>query len=57
MSPEHSDGLDDAELPARTVAAGETRFERLRRIALYSGTACGALGERRHGRNAGIGAD
>ena len=37
MSPEHSCGLDDAELPARTVAAGETRFERLRRIVLYSG--------------------
>ena len=36
MSPEHSDGLDDGELPARTVAAGETRFERLRRIVLYS---------------------
>ena len=38
MSPEHSDGLDDAELPARTVATGETRFERLRRIVLHSGT-------------------
>ena len=37
MSPEHSGGLDDAELPART-AAGETRFERLRRIILFSGT-------------------
>ena len=36
MSPEHSDGLDDGELPARTVAAGETRFERLRRIVLHS---------------------
>ena len=38
MSPDHSDGLDDAELPPRTVAAGETRFERLRRILLYPGT-------------------
>ena len=36
MSPEHSGGLDDSELPARTVAAVETRFERVRRIALYS---------------------
>ena len=36
MSPEHSDGLDDGEPPARTVAAGETRFERLRRIILHS---------------------
>ena len=38
MMPEESDGLDDAELPPRTVAAGETDFERLRRILLYSGT-------------------
>ena len=37
MSPEHSGGLDGAELPARMVAAGETRFERLRRIVLYLG--------------------
>ena len=36
MSPEHSNGLNDGELPARTVAAGETRFERLRRIVPYS---------------------
>ena len=36
MSPEHSGGLDDGELPARTVAAGETRFEQLRRIVLHS---------------------
>ena len=38
MCPEHSDGLGDAELPPRTVAAGETRFERMRRILLYAGT-------------------
>ena len=38
MSPEHSDGLDDADLPPRTMAAGEMQFERLRRILLYSGT-------------------
>ena len=38
MSPEHSDGLGDADLPPRTVAAGGTQFERLRRILLYSGT-------------------
>ena len=38
MSPEHSDGLGDADLPPRTVTAGGTQFERLRRILLYSGT-------------------
>jgi hypothetical protein len=38
MMPEESDGLDDAELPSRTVAAGETQFERLRRILIYAGT-------------------
>ena len=38
MMPEESDRLDDAELPPRTVAAGETQFERLRRILIYSGT-------------------
>ena len=46
MSPEHSGGLDDGELPARTVAAGETRFERLRRIVLYPAYAApSAIGE------------
>ena len=38
MVPEESDGLDDAELPSRTVAAGKTQFERLRRILIYAGT-------------------
>ena len=33
---EHSDGLDDGELPARTEAAVETRLRRLKRIALFS---------------------
>ena len=36
MSPEHSGGLDGDELPARTEAATETRFQRLKRIALFS---------------------
>ena len=36
MCPEHSDGLDDGELPAGTVAAVETRLQRLKRIALFS---------------------
>ena len=36
MCPEHSGGLDDGELPARTEAAVETRLQRLRRIALFS---------------------
>ena len=36
ICPKHSDGLDDGELPARTVAAVETRLQRLRRIALFS---------------------
>jgi len=36
MCPEHSDRLDDGELPARTVAAVETRLQRLKRIALFS---------------------
>ena len=38
MSPEHSDGLDlgDGELPAGTVAAVETRLQRLKRIAIFS---------------------
>ena len=34
MCPEHSGGLDDGELPV-TVTTAETRFQRLRRIALY----------------------
>ena len=34
--PEHSDGLDDGELPAGTVAAVETRLQRPKRIALFS---------------------
>ena len=33
---EHSGGLGDGELPARTVVAVETRLQRLKRIALYS---------------------
>ena len=36
MCPEHSGRLDDGELPARTVAAVETRLQRLKRIALFS---------------------
>ena len=36
MCLEHSDGLDDGELPAGTVAAVETRLQRLKRIALFS---------------------
>ena len=35
MCPEHSDGLDDGELPALTEAAVETRLQRLKRIALF----------------------
>jgi hypothetical protein len=42
MSPEHCDGLDDDELPAPTAAPGETRFERMRRILLYSTNAAPA---------------
>ena len=34
--PEHSGGLGDGELPARTEAAVETRLQRLKRIALFS---------------------
>ena len=36
MAPEHSDGLDDGELPAGTVAVAETRLQRPKRIALFS---------------------
>ena len=38
MAPEHSDGLEDYDVPSRTVAAGETNFQRLRRIMVYAGT-------------------
>ena len=36
MAPEHSDGLDEGELPAGTVAVAETRLQRLKRMALFS---------------------
>ena len=38
MAPEDSDGLDNYEVPSRTAAAGETQFERIRRILVYAGT-------------------
>ena len=38
MVPEESDGLGNYEVPSRTVAAGETQFERMRRILVYAGT-------------------
>ena len=36
MSPEHSDGFDDGELAAGTVAAVDTWLQRLKRIARFS---------------------
>ena len=36
LSPEHSNGLDDGELPAGTVTVVETRLQRLKRTALFS---------------------
>jgi hypothetical protein len=42
MCPEHCDGLDDSELPTRTAAPGETWFERMRRILIYSTNAAPA---------------
>ena len=38
MAPEDSDGLGNYEVPSRTVDAGETHFERIRRILVYAGT-------------------
>ena len=38
MAPEDSDGLDNYEVPSRTVAAGETQSQRIRRILVYAGT-------------------
>ena len=35
MSPEHSGGFDDGELPAATVTLVETRLQRLKRMALF----------------------
>ena len=36
MAPEHSDGLDDGELPAGTVTVVETRLQCLKRTSLLS---------------------
>ena len=36
MAPEHSDSLDDGELPAGTVTVVETRLQHLKRTALFS---------------------
>ena len=38
MAPEDSDGLDNYEVPSRTVASGETQSQRIRRILVYAGT-------------------
>ena len=38
MAPEHSDGLDDFDVPSRTAAAGESSAETLRRIIVYGDT-------------------
>ena len=38
MAPEHSDGLEVYDVPSRKVAAGDTNFQRLRRIMTYAGT-------------------
>ena len=50
MAPEHSDGLDDGELPAGTVDAVETRLQLFEaHCTLLKELARGALGERRDG--------
>ena len=36
--PEHSDGLDDYDVPSRTAAAGESTAETIRRIIVYGDT-------------------
>ena len=38
MAPEHSDGLDDYDVPSRTAAAGEEFAVTMRRIIAYGGT-------------------
>ena len=38
MAPEHSDGLDDFDVPSRTAAAGESTAVTIRRIIAYGGT-------------------
>ena len=38
MAPEDSDGLDNYDVPSRTVAPGETQSQRIRRILAYAGT-------------------
>ena len=38
MAPEHSDGLDDYDVPSRTATAGESNAETLRRIIVYGDT-------------------
>ena len=38
MAPEHSDGLDDYDVPSRTAAAGEETAVTIRRIIAYGGT-------------------
>ena len=45
MAPEHSDGLDDYDVPSRTVAASETHSQRLRRILVYAGTRSASTSE------------
>ena len=38
MAPEHSDGLDDYDVPSRTATAGESNAETLRRVIVYGDT-------------------
>ena len=38
MAPEHTDGLDDHDVPSRTAVPGESEFETTRRILVYAGT-------------------
>ena len=38
MAPEHSDGLDDYDVPPRTATAGESNAETLRRVIVYGDT-------------------
>ena len=38
MAPEHTDGLDDQDVPSRTAVPGESEFETTRRILVYAST-------------------
>ena len=45
MAPEHSDGLEDYDVPSRTAVPGERESQRMRRILVYAGTRSASTSE------------